>query len=641
MVSKIPTAKELLEESKKEKRDIEKHALKLRYTEKYGDKLIGEILSNEKKDIKRLGQGLHNNKFYYGTSVVYNGSPFSSVVASFGDKRKIYVGIPEILWECKSCGEKIRLFNSLSVHPPKKCSCGAKNFSFLGKTNQIKRDFELNYRTEFNDETLDYVWEIKDIEEALSKEYEVDLKSIFKEILKINKKYIDHLKPEYHEYIACWIIGTYCYSLFEQFGRLYFNAEKGSGKTKQCRIIKYLSFNPMWVTKGTESSIFRDAEATCGTFIIDNMDKLPEDLKRAIEHYIETGWMHDATYRLTNNEKTKTERFLSYCPMALNNICGLDENTIDKTFQIQMLKSINKDIKRTKPTSRNEDWVRIRQKTRLWVLENYEKIIETYESITSELTGREFDVSEGTLTIAKLLGDNQFKRIEALVEEKIAEELIDLENNNMFMIFSKIWKKFLDNPLQQKENVFLSELSDELFEIFNPQLEVGSKEYISRKKGISKYIGKIIRSVPMFRKGGLSNGRTYIEIQRKDLKQYMVLQHFINEDETLLTSTTSTNSTKSLTSTSIDKNKEKDPKKVDVVEQVDVVGEKIGVGKSSKIKKFIALENFKQPINDNGDCVKLEKNKQYSTSILGDMAQEMLKILIQDNRAQLVEAEGK
>jgi hypothetical protein len=27
--------------------------------------------------------------------------------------------------------------------------------------------------------------------------------------------------------------------------------------------------------------------------IIDNMDKLHEDLKRAIEHYIETGWMRE------------------------------------------------------------------------------------------------------------------------------------------------------------------------------------------------------------------------------------------------------------------------------------------------------------------------------------------------------------
>jgi hypothetical protein len=276
---------------------------------------------------------------------------------------------------------------------------------------------------------------------------------------------------------------------------------------------------------------------------------------------------------------------MSYCPLALNNILGLDENTIDKTFEIPMLKSINLDIKRTKPTTKSENWNELRRDIRNYVLDNWQDIAEVYKTINAKFSGREYDVVEGVLTIARLVGEDVYAELEKYVGEKMDEQQVDLENNSSYKIFSLIWKQFEENPLMQENKVFYGDLAEQLFNAFNPNLEYGTIDYSNQKKGFSKYLAKIIKSVPMFRKTGLINGRTYVIIKRKDLNQYMKLQHFTKDDDALPTPTTSTTSTTSPTST----------KKVEVGEQSNQnirkkgeVGEQVEVGEEKKeVEEFV------------------------------------------------------
>lgn len=547
-----------------------------------------EVLRNSKKPIQRLGQGKHNDCFYYGSSLSYKGFPISVIVTKIKGKPTIFIGLNYVSFQCQKCGRisEVIAKDLSKIKQPKECECNGKDFEIIGIRNPIKDEFGLNYLTEFNDDSLDYQWQTESIKDYLNGNYKKKtIREIFENIVATNKKYIEHLNPASHSYIACWVIGTYGYTLFEQFGRLYNKAERGSGKTKQARVLRFLCHNAMWVTKGTESSLFRDMEATCGTLIVDNMDKLHEDLKRAIEHNIETGWMKEATYRLTDKDTGRTKKFLAYSSMAINNIYGLDENTIDKTFEIPMLKSVNNAIKRAKPTSKSENWEEIRNDLRYYFLDNWQEVEKKYAEVTASFSGREFDVVEGVLAIAKLIGDDVYEEIEKYVVEKIAEEIIDIENNPSYMIFSRIWETFLNSPSLLETNVFFGEIADLLFPSFHPSLSEGSLEYSNKKKGFSKYIGKIIKSVPMFRKCGLSNGRAYVKISRKDLEQYMRLQHFINEDGNLLTSTTPTTPTKSTKPTNNDnKEEEKEEKlciteiKVGQVGQVGLVGQKTEVG---------------------------------------------------------------
>lgn len=575
-----------------------------------------QVLSSAKKPVQRLGQGVHNNTFYYGTSLNYSGIQISAIVTS---ERKVYLGYDKALFKCASCGNEASVIqrNPQNLIRPKKCSCGIKDtgWNLVCVENPIRDIFGLNYRTQFNDEALDYVWSSESITKFIKKNYEKKtLKELYDTILKLNEKYIDHYNVSDHKFIACWIIGTYCFSLFENFGRLYFRAERGSGKTKQTRVLKHLVFNPMWVTKGTPSSIFRDIEATCGTPLIDNMDKLHEELKREFEHQIETGWMYDATHRLTDKDSMRTQKFASYAPIALNNIYGLDENTIDKTFEIPMLKSINKEIKRLKVTPKSESWEEIRDNLRFWVLDNWELITKTYDETTADISGREYDVVEGVLCVAKLVDEKVYENILSLVKDRISENSdCDLENNKSYIVFTKVWETFQANPELQEGNIFLSDIGDSVFKKFNPDLETDSKEYANRKKGLSKLIAKIIKSVPMFRKGGLSGGKTYLTIKRQDLERYMELQHFFqNDDKHLQPSTSSTCSTSSTKST------------VDVVDVVDVVEEKNRVDVKDLIRTDITIH--KCQFKPNGkQCTSDQCEHEYKGQPICNQCTELLK----------------
>ncbi|KKK91466.1 hypothetical protein LCGC14_2712680 [marine sediment metagenome] len=61
-------------------------------------------------------------------------------------------------------------------------------------------------------------------------------------IIKILKNYLD-LREDYYPIVAIWIIGTYLHKQFQSFPYLFFNAMKGSGKTRTLGLISWLQKN--------------------------------------------------------------------------------------------------------------------------------------------------------------------------------------------------------------------------------------------------------------------------------------------------------------------------------------------------------------------------------------------------------------
>jgi len=55
-------------------------------------------------------------------------------------------------------------------------------------------------------------------------------------IIKILKNYLD-LKEHYYQIITIWILGSYLHNNFESYPYLFFNAMRGSGKTRALKII--------------------------------------------------------------------------------------------------------------------------------------------------------------------------------------------------------------------------------------------------------------------------------------------------------------------------------------------------------------------------------------------------------------------
>jgi len=392
--------------------------------------ILNVLLNEEKKPPLRLGQGvaeLNGQRFfYYGTNLHFESKPISAIVTS--DRRILLSGVGKLEDEIKKLGRYIPYNENLID------ACG--------------------------------VWSSKSIREWLEgKENIRSLSEILDELIEIAKKHIWLTNEADYSLIACYIAGTYCFSLFEQFPRLLFYGHSGAGKTTACRLLRYSVFNPIWFSQSTQSALFRTAEATCGTIICDNYDSLNSELKELLLHCFITGYSADGVFRLSEPKKKgkfEVRTFYIYSPLVLNSIIGLNTEAAENRSVCIRMQQCDKAL--PKVTKSKERLHELGEELRLWVLSNWQEIEETRDDLEDiDLYGRKADVWLPILTIAKIAGEDYYNKLKALAESKIKEsqEILSTEQER----YKTIMRLILEELKTEKEaQVRLKDLADRLAE---------------------------------------------------------------------------------------------------------------------------------------------------------------------------------
>jgi len=162
------------------------------------------------------------------------------------------------------------------------------------------------------------------------------VKKNYKEIIKILRKYMV-MKEEGYSLVALWIIGTYFHNQFGTYPYLFFNAMKGSGKSRILRLITTLCQGRKLASL-TEAILFR----TTGMLAIDEFEgigkKGNENLRELLNSAYKKG---DNVLRLRkvksqDGESQEVEEFEVYRPIVLANIYGMEEVLGDRCI-IQIL----------------------------------------------------------------------------------------------------------------------------------------------------------------------------------------------------------------------------------------------------------------------------------------------------------------
>lgn len=181
---------------------------------------------------------------------------------------------------------------------------------------------------------------IKEQEELMSK---WGLIRYFKKINKILREYMDMSEGDY-TITSLWIIGTYLHKQFSSYPYLYFNAIKGSGKTRMLNIIANLSKDGKLQGAITKAGIFRSK----GTYCIDEFEgvgkKGNEDLRELLNGAYKRGSI--ITRYDDVKKKPEGEEFNIYRPIALANIWGMENVLADRCISIILEKSSRKEITR-------------------------------------------------------------------------------------------------------------------------------------------------------------------------------------------------------------------------------------------------------------------------------------------------------
>jgi hypothetical protein len=157
--------------------------------------------------------------------------------------------------------------------------------------------------------------------------------NLYAAIIKILKNYID-TSEEYFSIISIWIIGTYLHDLFSSYPYLFFNAMKGSGKSRTINLIVTLSYCGSLLADLTESVLFRTAAGT--TIGIDEFENIASKEKTTLRTLLNGAYKKGSVVRRMVKVKNKweLEEFELYCAIVMANINGLDDVLSDRCITI-------------------------------------------------------------------------------------------------------------------------------------------------------------------------------------------------------------------------------------------------------------------------------------------------------------------
>jgi len=166
----------------------------------------------------------------------------------------------------------------------------------------------------------------------------------YRNIIDILKQYLD-LKEEYYNIIALWIIGTYFHNQFNSYPFLFFNAIKGSGKTRTLNLITTLAKDGEILLSPTEAVLFR----TKGTLGIDEFEGITRKGIESVRELINAAYKKGAKVKRMKQKKSLdggteqvVEEFSVYRPIVMANIFGMENVLGDRCIQLILEKSSNK-----------------------------------------------------------------------------------------------------------------------------------------------------------------------------------------------------------------------------------------------------------------------------------------------------------
>jgi hypothetical protein len=165
-----------------------------------------------------------------------------------------------------------------------------------------------------------------------------DLWKILTAVRRTLLRHIEFSRPEDASLVACWVVGTYFYTLFPAFPRLNVMGERGSGKSKVLRLIALVAFNGLLRLTPTLAALFRLIDPLRPTFCLDEMEGLATGDRLAILALINSGYQAGGAVDRVEGEgdHRRVTSYQVYAPMALGGIAGLNATTADRSITLVM-----------------------------------------------------------------------------------------------------------------------------------------------------------------------------------------------------------------------------------------------------------------------------------------------------------------
>ncbi len=424
-----------------------------------------ELFEKPEIRIQNLSQGMYDGKFYYGKVVRIGEQKVDTLILS---SRVCLADYSEIRMNGMGFGQ-----------------------------NEIT-DAGFHYRHGLME--MPYRWSNHSAYSFLNGDsLEVNPKILFNRIREVLEYYMDVHDERILDLIAVYILGTYCYSLFNSYGYLFFNCERESGKTKLMMLIELMCFNPVNATNPSESALFRACEYTKPTLLIDDYEKIEDEKQKIINQILKVGYKKGGQTIRTEKRNGKYEPVLFdvYSPKVISNTGELDSITLTRCIVLRLLKTKTEKGK-LEPVDMDPKWQDIRDQGYLFTMQHWAEILQNYREYHSgKFNNRNLELVKGTLAIAKLIDDGLHDKIEDFLAETFTDRDLQIQEGDWeFTLFQRIGEQ-----VTAERHYAVSEISEWC---------VGHIVLDSTKPGsLPRWIGKKLSKVPIFKKRHMAQGMEY------------------------------------------------------------------------------------------------------------------------------------
>jgi len=237
-----------------------------------------------------------------------------------------------------------------------------------------------------------------------------DISELYQQIRGEFLYYMDFDHDVYYDLMACFVIYSYFYPLFNNAPILQLWGNLKTGKSKTISLLDAMAFNPINSANISEATVFRVIEGRRAVILLDESeDLMTSERGKAISNLLLAGYsVFGETFRQekSHQDRYKTMSFRVFSPKVVANIEGVSMAALkSRIIRIVTTGALDK-IKSSRSVNLSDPkWREIRNKLYRLVLMRFAVVRDTKQRLPdSGLSGRDLSIWEGIFTIACLSG---------------------------------------------------------------------------------------------------------------------------------------------------------------------------------------------------------------------------------------------
>lgn len=363
-----------------------------------------------------------------------------------------------------------------------------------------------------------------------------DKEILVKTIIQLQEFYMDVLDKRTLLLGLAMVLSSYCYSLFDTIGYIFFNSDKESGKTKYANLLGLMGFHTINSSNPSEAALFRITSLGMGLMIIDDFENLPDERRNALNQILKVGYRKEG--KVIRIEKAKDafvpKIFDCFCPKIITNTTSLEPVTLSRCIPIHLMKTLGIKGKRY-PNDKDEIWQIVRNACHCFVMQNWRDIKRIYDEYECEdLNNRDLELVKPFLAIVKFVDSALHEQLLSYTIECFRDrETVDMTGTFDFELYACI-------RLLAKEDggwVSTSIITDSLRTSLLNAVDCDDAKAYVKKTGRNlpgvRWVGNRLSRIPSFKKRRVGAGVEYW-LSKKLVEDYMKIKGFYVEPEKTL-----------------------------------------------------------------------------------------------------------